>query len=1110
MHPNALFHRNTLFQPTVRNYPEGMSSSAWKSLALVCALLVAAPVRAETDPPSAKPAPTSRRQLSQLAQALDSLLFEEGSPHGLHPINRNLFRQQHFSQEQMNSALEEVKAFRGQAYRDLEVSGSKFYDDYQKKISEAGLGIMRAEGVRMIPSRDVVASWSVLVATGKAGEAPLPPEKIDAKARILTEQQFPLPFVAADGQGLEDPSAKWLYGRNRHRVETFETQPKAELLPRVEFEAWRQQQIQALADRLRSGVVRLVQASARTGKPELFWLLPAEEGEASKAGEPVSVEEVGDALAPLTAERRVEGNRVWYEIKRNLSLQATGARGVMIKDKANLNLGRGYAGSWNEGKLEPERAAEDAFAKLIPESNAKILDALKILNGFQYEHYKQDRGKNFVRALKALDRDAVTALNKQLEIPPITAARDHLRGFPPGFERALWAKFEKNPSYWTDTVEQKQSFYDKYIGLPSSWWDLSATPPTPLAEKMQAAKESLWWATKRYGAIPAALAAVVALESQFGILPTRPLVPSPGTHESPSSKMPGSLSAIQPAFNKRLPKGDGAPLYTIASDKPDSEIPRRFSVGSLEKTKTGYLLPETTAADFTVNSKGFHEGIAEIPTGDNTHVASARVTGADGQPWKPQTDYTVEGKPDGEIVIVPKRAGAYRTSVGFYNNPEKPSEIKNPALSALDHEKIESVAKELGESGFKYLPQLLRKLVETSRKENRPISIFNLQDTISSAAYYSQVPESFQLFGGFRSEFGRAARFLNPNGISCYECDGARELAVPLFKKILEGNTDIEITPRNILARKSNVPSLSLAGLHADFLIRDKKNDQKFVIDTTPGKFDPMDPDPPTSDQTSFVDRPKGQPERVAHEGPPDVKTIPLSEKPLHESPFPKMVADLFAMWRLAKHDRLEIDKVPRTAVSAAGGPDPKENTEVAEAEAPVEGHVTVAKEIEATGRWELDHRIPEIEKLLKNARDTFAASKLIPKTPYSPLPSLQMMRLGRLITRRLGNEISDEDFRKEAKELVPENFEWPIGNLDRQIKALVKAAKDKQWKTITAHREAWAKRRTQEYPGLLSPIVLQHMQNFYRYLESETWQEPRFVRDVVGTTCQHVARAAN
>ncbi len=404
--------------------------------------------------------------------------------------------------------------------------------------------------------------------------------------------------------------------------------------------------------------------------------------------------------------------------------------------------------------------------------------------------------------------------------------------------------------------------------------------------------------------------------------------------------------------------------------------------------------------------------------------------------------------------------------------------------------------------GLLIFPQLIRATVKASQDHGIPISIYDFQDVLEHSAYYSQVKESPMGVSGIVSEIAAASRFLNPEGVSCYECDGARELAMPLYTKTMPEDYQeqgIQITPRNVFARREGAMELGERDLHADFAIEDQKHGQRFIMDTTPRTRDPRDPAPPEGGAAP-ISRAENPPKAIFS---PSVKPPP----PRHEGskttfPLEEVARNLAEIRSSADYRRVRPEdplSVKRKALVT--GADGKEN---APAEQPKSGIRKPGRDEVMTpdgkllGRWEVDSsvEVKELERHLDKARAIFAEAKLIPKTvDRGPalIPSVVLLEAGRLIVRRLRGEISQAEFEHKAAQYVPSDFVWPDVSLRGKIEAFANVLEKQQSKKLKFAEEQLA-RKTLAQPALADPRVKSVVQNTFKWIAAQDWIEPRYV----------------
>jgi len=1170
-------------------------------LAILCAFFIAgASVRAEGE--DKKESPLRASELSPLARAIDAILFGNGTRE-VAAYQLNLFATQ-VDPNSFKGAIGEVKKFRGEKYAALVKTGGEVNRKFLENVQNQALDIAKREDLFFNPPRRLARSWTALTGQNVDSEEPLPATEIGRRAQERTEAQVPFAFQGLQPLGMQDPDAKSAYQRNAHRIETFETQAKHGELSRAEFEDWREREVKALAHTMATNRIRILQSEARRDVKNFVWKDPANSD--SRHWKTVTAEEIAEFFGPTDVEREIVGNQVKYSVPRSLTLNNPASRPLASSAWFKRDLLAQPEREANSGTLDEAAAAEQHLGELLYLSNVRTAEAIDKLNEFSYEQYRRDQGKRFFTALKTFNRETVEVMQKKHALPTFAASVPHLRNLTPGFELAMWGKFAEDGKFWSSGKQPKESLLDMLLSrFPGSWNRLSNEPPTPLSVHLENAKDFAWDTARKYGWIPAIALGAIALheftrndappladkptvtaeaqahaprtggakdgrattsppptklatsakeiENQITVVPVSPTTAKdaldqvgPGRYVDrapPSNTMPPGLSKVGPAFNKPLGTEDSA-LFHIESSTPASELPRRFSLGDPAKATEAMSVPtDTTAKKFIVKSARLHRGPSEIPTGENSHLASLLVEGEDGEFWKPGTDYEVRATKTGEPVIFPKRSGRFSSRAGFAETPPDERAIQDESLRELDHGRLGKVAEELRQHGFTYLPEMIEATVTHSREKGIPISIFDLKDVLKESAYYSQVKEKRVPNLAILDEFQRASRFLNPEGVSCYECDGARELAVDLYRKSLPKKSGVEISPRSVIGRKADSLELTQNGLHADFAIHDHVHQQSFTLDTTPGRSDPRDPHPPSGEQVGFVEPPAEPPSERTKESPvgrgrenlampapssPKVAKEVAKEgskevtKTAQESPhdlgpnhilFSEVIVLLFKSW-----DRAELRRNPgRPATyanyAAAGPPEPPGKAiERMTTEPPTPTAAEHAEKKAVTFKMVPDEKLGALEDRISATAKSFAMMRMVPKKMgdgFAAIPTLNLVRAARLVESRVRGSVSEAEFEHAAGEFVGKDFVMPIGSLDRQIQAFIMAVEAEQMRLIHVYGEAW-KRGNRDYPGLLGPSVPYEIRSLTKWVTERHWEAPRAVPDsATGSLCASLNRAA-
>lgn len=1078
-------------------------------LGVTCAVL-----HADPDPP------TRVSELSPLARVLDRLLFGDGA-RDLSSYDRNLFTGILVDEDKFKRALKDVFDLRKEEGRKLKDQGFKVHANYVDALQQRARELVSEEGLNPTAIRDTAAYFLQVTAGQKDGEGPLSPSDVATRADNTTREIFPQAFFSG-GQGLSDPFAKDTYLRQFHRIETFETQPKATTISREDFESWREREIRRLTENLRNQVIRMAQADARLGLGLTVYKI----ADGAQKPTKMTAEEIGSAVPPFDVNRVVRGNKVTYEIPKQFDLDLSGHS--LVFDLPGLmrpnRKGTHYA---NMGAIDIDKDTEVLLSHLLAISNLGALRMIQAINDFQYDQYKQDRGRSFLDKAKRLERETAREFTSKWRVPPTAVSLPHLAELGDGIEIALWGKFEKDPSFWD--APHKLGFFRDFLQLPVRFSQLSDEPPKPWLERLIRAKDSTLQMAKRFSLVPAAIGALWFGADWFMDLPLSEEVGSPIAALAPDHNLEPNDN---PATNKALPsEKENQNLFLLDSKKAPETLPRRFSNGKPSKAVVPVSVPATSADTvFSVNSTSPHLSVKSIPTGDGSQLSSLRVTGKDGREWAPGVDYTLRATEEGEVVIFPKTYDAYTISAGFAEKAKDSRPIQHAELRAMNLDRLDEIARNLRAHHFTYLPDLLEQATAFSRARKRPLTLFDLEELLRRSAFYTQASESKKSFADRATEMEKATRFLNPEGVACYMCDGAAELGVTLFREQLPNRDEFEIRKRSVLTRKEGSFYLTKNGLHADIFIGDNTYQQDFLLDTTPPSHDPRDKTTITPDQVGYVDvhdrsinlpsaifPPIPQPEKsnepakvTAHETVKEKANEPEAAKPEPSRAYPplpyaEILKRLTTIWHHAMSERPKLTKVPR--VDTVSGP-PSGDTEEKPRVNEMPSQAPKVSSVEPVTQWQLDPKISALHDRVTQSARHFASLGVVPKKlpggGFAPIPSANVVRLGRFLESLLNREITLEEFEKETAFLAPEDFTFPRGSLDRKVKALVAAARKKQLGILDSHRELWEKQKTKEYPRMLNPSVGYEVNQLLNWIEERTWSEPELV-----TMCERVARAA-
>lgn len=910
---------------------------------LLAICLFAVPLRADDDDKLVLPEPasddlllpadspiTDRNRLSPLARGLDDLLF--GDPQRLYSLDRNpFFYWTPPTADSMQQALSEVQRFRGEQFTRLTEAGDNVLVQTRREVKQAARNAQQSERLVVLPSAAILSSWRLLNGTKASGERRLTQAEINLQANAVVE-------AAMRGLPPTDPgdnTAATLYTKAFNQIEIFQTIPEKERVSRDEFENWREKEVARLSGIIRDNLLRQLESTYRQG------YRPFQVRRFDENGKPLRLNTKDDRPAPdveLTLDevknriqslplvsRQYDKNRVLFDYPRGLLMQGRPHEEIISRD----NKGKAHwikfftTDSKNTGSIALEPAAEGHLNDLLADSIHAAHRAIDRLNQFQYDQYKRDGGAGFIRKWRAEAKADGQELNDTFSAPKII---ERQANFPPEFERALWGRFSESPEFWKEQGERPRT-WSYVIWTPDALWLRASEPPKPNA---------LISTAKKHPLATVALSAAVTLGSLFGI----PAAVGPFHWQGASLNGGGALSEMGEAYNKPMSK-DGTILFMTDTSNGDHNVPTRFAFGRPAQATEPISIPQTAPRrDYTVKNRMTQTGPLEIPTADGAQLVSLHVTGMGRTEWIEGDDYEIRRTPTGEYVFFPLSSEGYNLIAGFVGAPATRPALISADLKSLSLERLGEVSKELKANGFAHLPELLDQVIDFSKRNKRPLSVFDLEEVLRQSALYSQEKEKTQYLTLFQSELSRASRFLNPEGVSCYMCDGARELGVILYKKALAG-TKIEVIPRNVVVRSPGAEYLLKNALHADILLVDTENGQKVVIDTTPGEHDPRDGLPVPGGQISA-----GTPYLEAEHSPflrplalkelrewkksarEHAETIPIEElmawTERNLAPGVKMPPSYELRWWLDHAieyaDRMEaLGKVPSVTVSARG-----------------------------------------------------------------------------------------------------------------------------------------------------------------------------------------------
>ncbi len=1045
---------------------------------------------------------TKRSQLSPLAKALDDMLF--GDLSRLSHRDANPFVGLRMDTEGLASALEEVKAWRGEAYTELQNKGSEVNDKYTWEIQTAARDLLTVEKRRVNPRRPVVDSFISLVAQAESGERKLTLAELHQSALNQTRVQVPGAF--AGGRGLEDPIAAETYNKNSFRADIFETKPKNGMVSQTEFEDWRREQMQFLAQQHYDNQLRILQSHLEGGSWRIFLETPADnhEGQTTYRRIPLTWSLLKKFVAPMPLQSKVTSRGIAYRYPTEIPLRLPPMTALTDSWGSAITLSAEPRHVHNGGKLDVNYAAEVHLTRLLAQVNHSVIEAMSELSGFTYAAYRQDRGKRFVKEWDKGIKSDLDMLTKQHKVPSMAASVKAFKEAPPGLEIAVWGRFAEASDIWQKASEYKGGFWRDLFGGPGSLYSRSAERPIPLKVRATDAAHAAGKIAKRWLPIPLVIAGAIGAAYQLDALPSLSFpqaLNAVATHaDSADNEMPQGQSRIGSAFNKPLSSLGDTPLFRIDARAEDGKIPLRFGFGDPHQANRLVSVPSALdQAEFVLRSAKVHRGTAEIPTGDGTTLSAIEVVGEDGRKWRADRDYHLRQTPAGETVVFPLNSEPYQVQAGFVGGgPLTRPPLVNPELQSLSHDALGELSTELRGHGFRYLPQLMTEMIAFSKNKDLPITVYDFEQILKESAYYSQVKENegAQLFA---SEIAQAARFLNPEGISCYQCDGARELGVGVFRRLLSKQSGVTVTPRNVLVREPGSNVLSTAGGHADFVMDDAKSGHRYILDTTPAHRDPRDKTPypttggaaPTYSDTGSelsdtvtekVAAKSARPEPAAPARP----TVPLR-------PWSPMLLEFFARIGEAAPVR-GVTRERTSQAVAAGGPNPPSSAGDGGTKLPPKPPAVVS--LEPPGHWEMDPNLERLETKRLAVIGEIARLKLFPAN-NGRLPTTVMMELTKEAQKFLRGEMTYEEFRKFAELSTPAKFRWPATvHRGRIVGEVMKAVWERQKELVGHLRESWKHGKTKSYAGLLDPKLNAAIQGLVDLASKTPIEPPRWVHD--------------
>ncbi len=1108
------------------------------ALCLIAFSVHAEPAKEAIDPPL-----TRRRQLSPMAKAIDTMLFGDVQWLNFHDQNPFLPIDYLPDKSQLAAALKQVASFRGKSYNEMVARGYKLNQTFKREIKKATYEIFANEQLVTTPSSNALYSWQVLVATGNLDERKLTQAELNLKANAVTQTVFPLAFQGLDPPGLSDPDAAKIYNQAYNRSEIFDSAPDSKKIERELFEEWREKEITRLVKIIQRNVLRQIESQYRRGltpfsrvtQPPAF----------DKDGGTLSFSELAQRIEPPAIMRRHVGGKLSFDYPSevrftflpNETLMYSGSRvETQTFSSALLNHAQ-----W--GKLSVPNAAEGHLSEVLEQSNRAARDALRRLNQFQYEHYRADGGKGFFLEWKKGMAAERKGLDRVWAFPMAAQSQKKFEGSH--LESALWARFSEHPEFWDKRGLRKSTIVNEVFGFRRIQV-LSAELPTPASTRLANAgnkfiESAAIKAEDLLLSHPGATATLLGTAMAAGIFGTSVWLNNPGG-ENPSAPVsraaadtnlaPSHLSAQGTAFNKPLTGPSTAPIFTLLRDSGEKRKPLRFSFGRPDQATTDVRVISYPlySSHYRLGSELTHTGNLEIPTADGATLAFLRVVGSDGRVWARDKDYAIKQTPTGEYVVFPTSQAGYKIEAGFYGAPAERPQLKSASLKELNLDQLQKVAEELSANGFTYLPKLINHVVAVSRREKKSLSVFDLEEILQQSALYTQNKEQYQFFTMFRSELARAARFLNPEGVSCYMCDGAQELGVSIYKKTLGPQSDIEVLPRTVVVRQPGDNGLSLAGLHADFLLRDPFSKEQVVIDTTPPQKDPRDHlthPPGLGASPPYVENNDGDKNSSEPGGKNSerrnltIATLPMPSPgdkitglndqtesiPPAPVPWGQRLNELFTTWEKADRSRPFTREAVRPALVGAGldpqvpsvtphaavkdtvekgAPDPAEKVSA------VKPPISAAGQIAA--RWVFDPKLKDLSTKLAALEKLIVALKLYPNKNDS-IPTSSAVEIVGLIEDVLTREITAEVFQQRMNRHLPRDFEWPLV-YSNQLASIVNAAGKRLSAHLSAHREQWKRGDTKSYPKLLDPRVATAVNGILKWAGEQTWEPARLVYD--------------
>ncbi len=238
-----------------------------------------------------------------------------------------------------------------------------------------------------------------------------------------------------------------------------------------------------------------------------------------------------------------------------------------------------------------------------------------------------------------------------------------------------------------------------------------------------------------------------------------------------------------------------------------------------------------------VGESGFVPVPRPVAEGDRYRLATLQIYGSDGVLLYADRDYELfELKETGAWAarILNARVEAVRFSAGFAK--EKTVAIVAPAPPRVSSDRVSELSLKLAEAGMIRLAAAIEALL--SRKENKAtVDVVSLGEAFQSSGRYATVRETDLGLraGSVRADnpFFRFARFVDPQGYLCVQCDGANSLFAEFLRTVLPKESGIRVMTLPMLVRDAGEMALSRASLHLSTFLAIPGHELPLEIDVT-------------------------------------------------------------------------------------------------------------------------------------------------------------------------------------------------------------------------------------------------------------------------------------